>query len=123
MREEVRKEMTETEGKVTAKIKEIIKEEVTTMKQGMQKEMKKTKKAQSKGSEQTRGKRGKTRSRAAEARAATEAGKAMQAWDMTVTTMARLDTPATVARAVAAAIQLTAKVWNFEAADAVEAVS
>ena len=62
------------------------------------------------------------RVRAAEARAAAEAEKVMQAWDMAVTKMARLDSPATVASAVAAAIQLPARVWNFEAPDAVEAV-
>ena len=46
----------------------------------------------------------------------------MQAWDSTVATMARLDTPATVARAATDAMQLTAKAWNFETSDAVEAV-
>ena len=56
-----------------------------------------------------------TAARAEEAHTAAESEKAMQAWDTTVTTMARLDSPATVASAVAAAIQLPARVWNFEA--------
>ena len=138
----------------------MIKEEVTSMKQGIQKETRETKEAQRKDSEQTRERRemarvpdegdnhGSERSnphlhspnilgqpaeesereatrtvaRAAEAHAAAEAEKVMQAWDTIVTKMARLDSPAMVSSAVAAAIQLTARVWNFEAPDAVEAV-
>ena len=51
------------------------------MKQGMQKETKTTKGVQSKDSGQMRGKRGKTRPRAAEARMATRAGNAVQVGD------------------------------------------
>ena len=122
VKEEVKKGMMETEGNMTAKITKIMetfKEEVTTMEQGT----KRTKGAQSKGSEQTRGTRGKAQSRTVEALASTEAEEAMRAWDVTVATMTQLDTPATVARAAAAAIHLTAKVWNFQAADAVEEVT
>ena len=47
---------------------------------------------------------------------------AMQAWDATVTAMAEMKPPETVAAAALTAMQMTADAWGFQAPDAVEAV-
>ena len=114
-KKELKAEITET---IEEKAKEIIKEEATIRKQGTRR----TKRARSKGGERMKGTREKTGSQAAEARASTEVEEAMQAWDWTMAIMTQVSTPATVARAAYHAMQWTARVWNFHAQDAVEAV-